>query len=67
MAVETRTFIRTRIPVIVELLTGERVNLTAERNWTFSNIYSETCDYLGIAESKLFGLASKTGMGTISA
>lgn len=65
MTYEIRTFVRKRIPVVVELLSGELVNLTAERHWSVRNVLTEIRDYLGIAESRLFGLATKSGMTSI--
>lgn len=61
MAVETRHHIRSRILISVDLFNRSRMNLTAEKNWTISNIYTEVCDYLGIPESKIFGFAKKSG------
>lgn len=61
MAIETRHYIRNRIPVCVDLFGRDRLNLTAERNWTIANIYTEVCDYLAIPESRIFGFAKKLG------
>lgn len=61
MAAETRHFIRNRILVSVDLFGRDRLNLTAEKNWSIANIYTEVCDYLAIPESRLFGFAKKLG------
>ncbi|VDO05885.1 unnamed protein product [Rodentolepis nana] len=65
MANETRHYIQNRILVSVDLFGRDRLNLTAEKNWTISNIYTEVCDYLAIPESRLFGLAKKLDYGFV--
>ncbi|KAM7540210.1 hypothetical protein Aperf_G00000025320 [Anoplocephala perfoliata] len=59
MAIETRHYIRNRILVSVDLFGRDRLNLTAEKNWTIANIYTEVCDYIAIPESRIFGFAKK--------
>ncbi|KAH9279788.1 hypothetical protein ECG_07480 [Echinococcus granulosus] len=65
MAIETRHFIRSRILVNVDIFSRDRMNLTAEKNWTIANIYAEVCDCLGIPESRLFGLARQSDYGFV--
>lgn len=65
MAFETRHFIRSRILVNVDLFNRDRMNLTVEKTWTIADIYTEVCDYLGIPESKLFGLARQSGKAVL--
>ncbi|VDL15710.1 unnamed protein product [Hymenolepis diminuta] len=65
MAIEARHYIRNRILISVDLFGHDRLNLTAEKNWTIANIYTEVCDYLAIPESRLFGLAKKLDYGFV--
>uniref|UniRef100_A0A0X3NKN9 FERM domain-containing protein 1 n=2 Tax=Schistocephalus solidus TaxID=70667 RepID=A0A0X3NKN9_SCHSO len=62
---ESRNFVRSKFPIVVHLLNSEILNLTAEKSSTVAEVFSDVCNYLGLYDTDIFGLAQKTENGML--
>ncbi len=59
---EMRLYVRSKVSIVVCLLNDERLNLSVEKNASIGDIFNEVCEYLGLVDTEIFGLAVSFGM-----